>query len=97
MAALRKAWVENNTAKMRARNAQRRAAQRNATVPWADQNRITQLYADAQTLTKELGVRFEVDHIVPLQNKLVCGLHWEGNLQIIPANDNRKKSNKFEV
>lgn len=97
MSELRKAWREQNIHRLLARDARRRAAKRNATPPWADNERIVQMYADAQVLSAELGVKFEVDHIVPLQGKLVCGLHWEGNLQIIPANDNRKKANKFAV
>lgn len=35
----------------------------------------------------------EVDHIVPLTSDLGCGLHWEGNLQVIPAAANLAKKN----
>lgn len=94
---LRKAWKENNPHRLLARDARRRATKKNATPLWADHERIVQVYADAKSLSDDLGVQFEVDHIVPLQGKLVCGLHWEGNLQIIPANDNRRKANKFAV
>lgn len=31
------------------------------------------------------GVPREVNHIVPLNSDLVCGLHWEGNRQVTPA------------
>lgn len=94
---LRRAWKESNPHRLLARDARRRATKKNATPTWADHERIVQVYADAKSLSDDLGIQFEVDHIVPLQGKLVCGLHWEGNLQIIPANDNRKKANKFAI
>jgi 5-methylcytosine-specific restriction endonuclease McrA len=39
-------------------------------------------------------VKHEVDHIVPLKSPLVCGLHVEHNLQVIPATQNRRKHNR---
>ena len=88
-------WAKENPDKDAANKAKRRAIRRKATVSWANYAAIQQVYRDARTLSEDLGVEFHVDHIVPLRGKLVCGLHWEGNLQIIPANDNMKKSNKF--
>ena len=38
---------------------------------------------------------YHVDHIIPLKNSKVCGLHTQDNLQIIPAHDNLRKSNKL--
>lgn len=41
------------------------------------------------------GIVWEVDHIVPLQNNQVCGLHYWGNLQVITQTENRRKHNAF--
>jgi hypothetical protein len=43
------------------------------------------------------GVKWSVDHIVPLKGKRVSGLHTWNNLQVILLQNNRLKSAKFEV
>ena len=52
---------------------------------------------EANAIFKDYGILFHVDHIIPLQNALVCGLHTEDNLQILSAKDNQRKSNYYEV
>lgn len=40
---------------------------------------------------------FQVDHVVPLIHKLVCGLHAPWNLQYLTPQQNAAKGNKFCV
>ena len=37
-----------------------------------------------------------VDHEIPINHSLVCGLHCVANLQYLTADDNLRKSNKWE-
>lgn len=61
-----------------------------ATPKWADLNKIKTIYKNCPT-------GMHVDHIIPLRGELVCGLHVENNLQYLSPEQNRIKSNKFDV
>lgn len=70
------------------------------TPPWLTEDDlwiIEQAYELASLRTKMLGFQWHVDHIIPLRGKNVSGLHVPSNLQVIPATENQKKTNKFEV
>lgn len=65
-----------------------------ATPKWANKFFIDEIYDLAVLRTKYLGIKHEVDHIVPLRSPLVCGLHVEHNLQVIPRSVNIEKGNR---
>lgn len=59
------------------------------------EDEIKEIYQKAFELRSQ-GDNVHVDHIIPLCSKSVSGLHVPWNLQIIPAEENVRKSNKFE-
>ena len=67
-----------------------KARKRQACPKWVNLEKIKQIYLNCPK-------GFQVDHIIPLNNSIVCGLHVEYNLQYLPALENQKKSNKFHV
>lgn len=66
-----------------------------ATPPWANKFFISEAYHLAKLREKVVGGKWHVDHVIPLRGKLVCGLHVENNLQVIPASINVHKHAKF--
>lgn len=72
----------------------RRARKKYATPKWSNSFFIREAYHLARLRTKATGFKWHVDHIYPLQSPLVCGLHVEQNLQVIPALVNQRKHNK---
>jgi hypothetical protein len=61
-----------------------------------DKRAIAAIYRERDRLTELTGIRFEVDHIVPLNHWDVSGLHHENNLQLLTCYDNNRKSNYFK-
>lgn len=77
-----------------ANSAKRRSAKKNAVPGWANKEAIEAIYEKARRFSDLTGEPFHVDHIVPLTSDVVCGLHWEGNLQVLSGPDNLSKSNR---
>lgn len=90
-------YRKNNPSKVLMWTNNRRALKVKATIPWINNTIVESLYQKAKELEQKTGIRYEVDHIIPLQGRLVCGLHWEQNLQVIPAVENRRKSNRYKI
>lgn len=91
-------WNSKNKHKVIAYTAKRRAVKLNAAVKWlSDLSEL--VFEEAALLAKmrkeHTGIAWEVDHIVPLQSKLVCGLHTFSNIAVVPASVNRSKSNRY--
>lgn len=69
---------------------------RRATPVWADLNAIERMYSAARTKTLETGIAHTVDHVIPLQGAIVCGLHIHQNMCVTTGAENFRKYNKWE-
>ena len=82
-----------------ARHSLRRARKNNATPKWLsekDKELIVELYLICSMFKIYTGQSYHVDHIVPLVNDNVCGLHIPSNLRILLEKDNLSKNNTFD-
>ncbi len=78
--------------------ARRRATKMNATPSWLtddDIQEIRNIYEQAKILSEKHGIKYHVDHVIPLSGKNVSGLHVPWNLQILTKKDNMLKSNRI--
>lgn len=73
----------------------RRNREIRARLPWVRYVDLQPWYEMASAITKRTGVKHVVDHIVPLVNGNVCGLHVPWNLRVIPELENLRKFNKL--
>ena len=76
----------------------RRRRFRQATPKWLtekDRMEIRLKYRLALEMTKATGVKYAVDHEIPLFGENVCGLHVPWNLRVMTQEENLRKANKL--
>ena len=88
-------WRKKFSAKRVAEARKRRIETLKAKPLWAIDFFMDEAYKLADIRTKATGIKWQVDHIVPLRSKKVCGLHVHNNLRVIPAIENNRKGNRF--
>lgn len=74
-------WIESHKRKSYVR------ASYLALVPWADRERLKEIYEEARRLGRV------VDHRIPLCHPLVCGLTVPDNLRVVDRLQNARESN----
>ena len=106
-----KNWRTENADHFRKRNKQYRRRnshiyrankidRRRAFPSWLSEQQKTEMraiYQEAELLTCLTGVPHEVDHIIPIKGDAVCGLHVPWNIEAVPRNSNRRKSNRVDL
>lgn len=85
-------WSISNPGKVRAISARYRSRKVRASLSLsADQlDKLRSIYDEAA------AAGLHVDHVIPLLNPRVCGLHVPWNLQLLTQHENNVKRNKFD-
>ena len=91
-------WKKANPGSVHEASVRRRRVQSRQTPAWSDRARVKAYYDVCAFFNSVNGYpKYHVDHIIPLKGTLVSGLHVHSNLRVIPARENERKNNKFEV
>ncbi len=90
-----KRWRDKNPSRAVIQVSKRRAAKLRATPPWYDASACDWAYVASKMVERMDGVRYSVDHIVPLVSDTVCGLHVSWNLAVVPHSENAAKGNRW--
>ncbi len=93
-------WKRNNHEKWSLNKELRATRAKQARVSWNQE--LTQLVMieaiDVRKRREKItGIKWHIDHIIPLKGDLVCGLHVWNNIAVIPAVTNISKSNRFDL
>jgi hypothetical protein len=91
-------WQKENSGRNVAKSIKYRMSKMMRTPKWLTKEHLLemeQMYIKAAELTKITGIKYEVDHIIPLRGKNISGLHVPWNLQILSKTENVKKRNRF--
>lgn len=83
--------------KARIAGAKRRAAEISARKPFDDELfQLVEIEAYSLSFQRRetTGLEWNVHHVIPLKSNIVCGLHNEFNLAVIPAPENMSIGNR---
>lgn len=83
------AWLENHTRKARIIKLSL------STPPWINSGHFRALREEQRLKTLTTGVPHVLDHIIPVEHPLVCGLTVPWNMQVIDRFKNARKSNSL--
>lgn len=86
-------YKRRNKGKVNHLHAKRKSLIKNATPSWVNLSEIEKIYKEAVIKSEKTGIKYHVDHIMPIKHKLFCGLHVPWNLQILEASENCSKRN----
>jgi len=92
-------WYHKNRGRAITKIREREMKQKLATPKWLSEEhkrQINDIYEHAKDCSMVSGDVYEVDHIVPLNGENISGLHVPWNLQVLPMDINRAKSNKYD-
>lgn len=93
-------WYAENRVSQVEKAVMRRKKVMDATPLWLSieqRKEMSGIYFESILATEKTGIKHEVDHIVPISGKLVCGLHVPWNLQVITKLENIRKSNRHTI
>ena len=88
-------WRKDNPHLIAAKTIRRKRSVKQATPAWANQSVLAGVYRDAREF-RDNKTPATVDHIIPLNAKLACGLHNEFNVTLKLGGHNFSKCNKFD-
>ena len=93
-----KLWKSTNKDAVDASTAKRRASKLQATASWygeLDELVMVEAFDLARLRYRATGIKWHVDHMIPLQAKEASGIHCASNIQVIPEKLNVSKANKM--
>lgn len=83
-------YARNNPEHFRTKAKVRNRRVKQATPKWVNKQELYNIYRNCPK-------HMQVDHIIPINGKDVCGLHVPNNLRYLDSIENSKKSNNFEI
>jgi 5-methylcytosine-specific restriction endonuclease McrA len=93
------AYRKNNQAYYNAYQRKRTSMKLGAVPKWHtefDEFVLEEMYDLAKRRSLLCGKPWEVDHIIPITNSKVCGLHTPKNMRVVTRTENRAKNNKYD-